>query len=180
MKTMKISYRRCGFTLIEMAIVTALSSVLALLLARTWYGLVKPAVALSARSRVNQEARMATASLARDLGGDLANSEGRLGPKTLYPRVGRLQPDNAQLLLCFDGGNPPNGIADWGTPDTIIVYSLQGDELVRSDQTNNTSFIVARYVTQFAVQDLGDRVQIQLTFAYRGLTQTFTLVGRDP
>jgi hypothetical protein len=98
----------------------------------------------------------------------------------LYPRVGRLQPGNAQLWLCFDGGNPPNGVADWGPPDTVIVYAVQGDSLIRQDQNSNTTFVVARYVTQFSVRDLGDRVLIQLTFAYRSVTRTYTLVARDP
>ncbi len=54
------------------------------------------------------------------------------------------------------------------------------DRLVRWDQNAGTTFTVARHVSGFAVQDLGGRVQIQLTFTYRGLTRTYTLVARDP
>jgi type II secretory pathway component PulJ len=171
---------RTGFTLAEAVVVSGLLACLAVLLARSWYGLVRPTADLAARARLAQEADLAAAALARDLGGSLANPEGRTGPRTLYPLVGRLQPGGSQLWLCFDGGSPPNGAADWGPPDTVIVYELQGDRLVRWDQNAGTTFTAARHVSGFTVRDLGGRVQIQLTFTYRGLTRTYTLVARDP
>jgi hypothetical protein len=166
--------------LVEAVVAGGLFALLAVLLAKTWYGLMRPAAELAARARLAQEAGLATASLGRDLGGSLANPVGRTGPKTLYPYVGRLLPGNSQLWLCFDGGPSPNGVADWGPPDAVIIYAVQGDQLVRTDQNAGTTFTVARLVSGFAVQDLGGRVQIQMTFTYRGLTRTYTLVARDP
>ena len=36
------------------------------------------------------------------------------------------------------------------------------------------------HVSKFEVQDLGNRVQLQITFTYRAVTQTYKLVARDP
>jgi type II secretory pathway component PulJ len=171
---------RPGFSLVEFVVASGLLVLLSALLAQTWSGLVRPTTDLAIRGRLCQEARLATAALARDLGGSLANPEGRSGPRTLYPFVGRLQPGNSQLWLCFDGGSPPNGLADWGAPDTVIIYALQGDQLVRTDQTAGTTVTVARYLSGFSVQDPGSGIRIQLTFTYRNLTHTWTLVARDP
>ena len=93
--------------------------------------------------------------------------------------VGRMQPGDTQLWLCFDG-DPPNGEADWADPDVVITYGLEGASLVRQNQSSGATFVVAQYVQAFQLLDLGDRVQIQITFNYRGITQTYTLVARDP
>src|SRR5207302_6267791 len=158
-----------AFTLVEALVVSSLMAVLAVLLANTWTGLGRPLVAVAARCRLAQEANAAAASLSRDWCGYLANNEGRLGGKTLYPLLGRLQPRNSELWLCFDGGTTPNGIADWGTPDTVISYQVVSNALVRWDQNAGTTFIVARYVDSLELQDLGGQVVISLTFTYRGL-----------
>ena len=171
---------RDGFTLLEVTIVSALMAFLVVLLSATWSGLCRPTADIAARCRVAQEANLAAASLVRDLAGSLANPEGRIGGKQLYAFVGRIQPSNAQLWLCFDGGSPPNGVADWGPPDTVIVYSVENNQLIRWDQKADTIHTVARAVESMAVQDLGDRVQIQITFSYRDITQTYTLIARDP
>jgi type II secretory pathway component PulJ len=171
---------RSGFSLVEVIVANGLMVLLVMILAQTWSGLVRPTIDLGIRTSLFQEANLATDALARDLAGSLANPEGRLGAKTSYPFIARLQPGNAQLWLCFDGGDPPNGVADWGTPDTVIVYTLQDTCLVRTDQNAGTTVTVARYLTGFQVQDIGGGVQIQLTFTYRSRTQTYTLVARDP
>jgi len=172
--------RRPAFTLMEVTIVGALMAFLATLLSLTASGLCRPTADIAARCRVAQEANLAAASLVRDLAGSLANPEGRLGGKALYRFVGRIQPSNTQLWLCFDGGIAPNGIADWGSPDTVIVYELQANQLIRWDQNANTTHTVARNVESLVLQDLGDRVQIQLTFNYRNITQTYTFIARNP
>jgi hypothetical protein len=165
---------------VELLIVSAFMAFIALLLSQTWSSLGKSAVDLATRGRINQEANLAAAALTYDLGGSLANPEGRIGTQTQYRWVGRLQPANSELWLCFDGGPAPNGVADWGAPDTVIVYQVQSRQLIRTDQTAGTSVVVARDVDAFAVSDLGDRVQIQLTFKYRNLTRTYTMIARDP
>jgi type II secretory pathway component PulJ len=173
-------HRRSGFTLVETMLVSALMIFLAGLISATWAGLGRPTTDLVVRSRLAHEASLAVASLTRDLGGSLANNEGRLGGKTQARFVGRMQPSSSQLWLCFDGGADPNGMADWGPPDTVIVYEVQANSIVRWDQTANTTFTVARHVDRLDLLDLGDRVQIQLTFKYRKAIQVYTLIARNP
>ena len=124
---------------------------------------------------------MAVAALSNDLGGYLADSPGRLGGKTLWPFVGRMEPTGNQLWLCFDGGASPNGTANWASPDAVVTYELQGTQLVRMNQLTGATFIVANDLQSMSVQDLGGGLfQIKLTFSYRDVTQTFTLQARDP
>ena len=169
--------RRSGFTLVERAVVSFLFVLLAMVLAQTWAGLGRPTVDLIVRSRLAREARLAANALSRDLGGSLANPEGRLGTQGLYRIAGRLQPDGVELWLCFDGGSAPNGAADWAAPDTVIVYHVQDRQLIRWDQAAGTAFVVARDVDSLSVQNQGDTVRISLTLSHRNLTRTFTLVA---
>jgi type II secretory pathway component PulJ len=170
-----------GFTMLEVMLASGLMTLLVVLIGQVWSGLGGPSAAMVARCRVAQEARLALTSLCADLGGFLANSEGRLGTQAAYPFVGRLQPGQAELWLCFDGGINPNGVADWGPPDTVIQYSVKAGQLIRWDQTAGTHFTVARNVDRLHVQDLGGgQVQLQLTFTYRQVTQSFTLIARNP
>jgi prepilin-type N-terminal cleavage/methylation domain-containing protein len=172
--------RRNGFTLVEAMVVSGLMAVLALLLSSLWAGFGRPATNVIARCRVAQEMNLAVNALARDLGGSLAGNQGRLGHKTDSQFVGWMLPGNLQLWLCFDGGTAPNGIADWAPPDTVIVYMLEGDALLRWDQTANTSFTVARHVANMQLSIQGDELQIQLTFSYRNITRTCTLLASAP
>jgi len=173
--------RRRGFTLLETMLVSGLMVFLVLLASGAWWAFGRPTADAVARCRVAQEARLAVTALAGDLGGCLPGPAGRLGGKAQLQWVGRMQPSSSQLWLCFDGGSSPNGLADWGPPDTVIVYELQGDKLVRWDQGAGTGFTVAEHVQALALQDLGGgMLQIQLTFAYRNVTRTYTLIARDP
>jgi hypothetical protein len=165
---------------VEGVIASGLLVLLALLLANTWQSMGRAAIDAVTRGRITQEANLALAALASDLGGSLSDPQGRVGSLASAAFVGRLQPGGNQLWLCFDGGSTPNGIADWGPPDTVVSYELQSSQLVRINQATGVSVPVAQGVSGFAVQDLGDRVQIQLTLTYRNLTRTFTLIARDP
>jgi len=173
--------RRAGFTLLETMLVSGLMAFLVLLASQAWSGFGRPTADVAARCRVAQEARLAVTALAGDLGGGLAGPAARTGTKAQLQWVGRMQPSGSQLWLCFDGGPSPNGLADWGPPDTVIVYEVQGDQLVRWDQGAGTGFTVANHVQALGFQDLGGgKLQIQLTFAYRNITRTYTLIARDP
>jgi prepilin-type N-terminal cleavage/methylation domain-containing protein len=172
--------RRRAFTLVEVMVVSALGGALAMLLAQAWSGLGRPLVDAAAHARLAEEASLAVASLTRDLGGYSGGSDGRLGGKTQLRFVGRMQPGGAQLWLCFDGGPNPNGLADWGVPDTVISYSVVSGALVRWDQSSGQTFTVARNVNRLEVTDLGSQVQIRLTFQYRNTTHVYTFIAKDP
>ena len=168
-----------GFTLLEMTIVSALMGFLAVLISTTWSAFIRPAADVAQRCRIAQEANLAVASLTRDLAGSLADNQ--TGTKATFQVVGRQQPDNSQLRLCFDGGPTPNGTADWSAPDTVVSYYVDSNQLIRWDETANTTFTVAKDVESLYVEDLGDgEVQINIRFRFRAITRTYSLIARDP
>ena len=179
MKPLVGARRRSGFTLLEATIVSALMAFLAVLVSAAWSGFGRPAADIAEHCHVAQEANLAVASLTSDFAGSL--SEDRTGSKTKFKVVGRMQPANSQVRLCFDGGSSPNGLADWGSPDIIITYEVQSNKLIRWNETSGATFTVARDVDQLEATDLGGgKVEIKLTFKYRKITQMYTLIARDP
>jgi prepilin-type N-terminal cleavage/methylation domain-containing protein len=170
--------RRCkGFTLIEVMLVSGLMSLLVLLLSGAWSGFGRPSADAIARCRVVQEANLAAEALARDLGGSLADQS--TGTKEAGRLVGRLAVDGSELWLCFDG-EPVDGLPDWAAPDTVIVYDVQADQLVRSDQQAATSYVVAGHVDQMQVTEQVDGVHVELTLTCRDVTKTYTITAKDP
>jgi hypothetical protein len=155
-----------------------LLALLGVLIAAAWRGLGRPWVEVIARSRVAQEASVAAAALARDFGGSLPDAPqgGRLDGAA----VGRLLVGSDELWICFDGGTSPDGLPDWGPPDTVITYAVQSGDLVRSNQQQGTSSVVARHVDAWVLTDQGPAIQIQLTLSYRDWTRTFTIVAANP
>jgi hypothetical protein len=172
--------RRRGFSLAELSVTSVLMVMLTAVLANAWTGLGQPLLQTMHRGRLALESNLAAACLARDLGGCLPGDQGVVGRKSNYVLVGRTQPGGIELWLCFDGGNSPNGVADWVAPDVVITYSVVDNTLVRSDQSTGTVFVVAKHVQSLALADLGGQVEITLTFAYRNASQTYTLVAKDP
>lgn len=170
-----------GFTVLEVMVVCWLTALLALLLSAAWGGVGKPMVDLIARAQLAREIDLAVASLSRDLGGSLANVEGRLGGKNLNRWVGWLAPSGSQLWLCYDGGTELNEEAEWGPPDTVIVYRVESDALVRWDQSTESTFVVAKNVENMQVSPEGsDGIRIVLSFKFRQLERTCTLIARTP
>ncbi len=158
-------------------LVGGLMSLLVLLISGAWRGLGRSSADAVVRCRVAQEANLAVESLARDLGGNLADRV--TGEKTLGRAVGRLVVAGTQLWLCFDG-QPANGEPDWGPPDTVIVYEVQGGQLVRSDQQTGVAVTVADNVSQMQLTEQIDAVRVDLTLQYRDLARTYTIVAKDP
>jgi type II secretory pathway pseudopilin PulG len=170
---------REGFTLVEVLVVGALMTLLAMLLQTSWSGFGRPLIEAIARARIAEDANMAAATLARDFGGSLPGNGSHSGSLATGKLVGRMEPDGIMLRLCFDGG-ADNGLADWGDTDTVITYLVQDGNLVRWDETAGTTFVVAHNVQSWELTDLGNGVEIRITFSYRTITRTYTLVGLDP
>jgi type II secretory pathway component PulJ len=171
---------RKAFTLLEVTIVSGLMALLAVVLSSAWVGLGRPVVDLIERTQLLQEMNLAVAALSRDLGGSLADPDGRLGDKNAYRWVGWMEPKNSGLWLCFDDPEG-NGEPDWEPPDVVIVYQLQADALVRSNQASGESFLVAKHIERMQVLPAGnDAIRIRLTFKYRTLSRQCTLVVRTP
>ena len=175
------SNRRNGLTLVEVMVASGLMAVLAVVMSATWSGLGRPAADILYQHRVVQEAHLAVAALARDLGGASGGPGSPMGRKEQGRFVGWMQPAGSQLWLCFDGGDSPNDQADWGPPDTVVTYELQSDRLVRCDRAANASFTVARCVESLKVVPSGDNaLEIRMTFKFRSVEQTYILVARKP
>jgi type II secretory pathway pseudopilin PulG len=166
-----------GFTLTEIMLVGGLMSLLALLISGAWRGFGRSSADAVVRCRVAQEANLALECLARDFGGSLAGQPA--GDKRLGQVVGRLVVSGSQLWLCFDG-QPVDGVADWGPPDTVITYEVQGNQLIRSNQQTAVALAVADKVDQMQLTEQIDGVRIDLTLKYRDLTRTYTIVAKDP
>jgi prepilin-type N-terminal cleavage/methylation domain-containing protein len=192
-------HRRQGFTLMEVIVVSGLMAFLAMLLASASAGIGRPAADVIRRSQSLQEMNLAISSLARDLGGSLADPEGRIGGKSL----GQL----SECLCLSDSQYPPNSILrlsfNNGTnPETVIQYYVQPDAststalgqnaywLIRADTNGNTTVTAARNLNAFQVTRLtGSTIQISLSFLYRMhqpqgqsqyLTRTCSMVAKTP
>lgn len=165
-------------------LVSGLMSLLVLLISGAWAGLGKTAADVSARCRVAQEANLAAATLARDLGGSLP--EKTTGQRESGRLVGRLVVDGPELWLCFDGD--ADGQADWGAPDTVVTYQLDTEmtygtawkRLVRQNLETGSEFTAAANVEQMQLTEQIDAVKIDLTVQYRDVSRTYTIVAKDP
>lgn len=178
-RTIVARHPRRAFTLIETLIVSGLMGFLAVMISATWSAFIRPTTDIANRCRIAQEASLALASLSRDLGGSLADN--LTGTTSQYQIVGRMQPGNTQLRLCYDGGSTPNRTADWSEPDILVRYYVDSGQLIRWNENAGTTFTVARDIDSLYVQDLGGgQVEIQLAFRFRGISQTYYLIARDP
>jgi hypothetical protein len=159
----------------EVTVTSGLTVFLAVLLSSTWALLNRPTAGLIAWGQIFQEMDLATASIARDVGGglsDYANPGSPLGNKQQGALLGCRRTNDLNgdhLQLCFDGQNP-TGQAQWNPPaQTIIDYYVSNGSniLTRWNQTSGTFFTVAKNVAQMQVVDNGgSTLQITLTFTY--------------
>jgi prepilin-type N-terminal cleavage/methylation domain-containing protein len=170
--------RRRGFSLVEVMVSTGLVVMLSVLLSNAWTWLGRPLLQTAARCSIAREADLALDCLARDLGGSLPESIS--GVLMADQFVGWAYPDGNALQLCFDSSSNPNGVADWAVPDTVILYQVTGNSLIRSNQLTGVDYVVAQNVASLNVQDPSGDLEIVLSFAYRGVSLSYTLVAKHP
>jgi hypothetical protein len=167
--------RRRGYTLTEMVICAGLATLLGFLLAGACATFARPALEVEARARIEQEAILASQSLACDLGGYLPDSPGQTGTLGQYDFVDWDLSNSNTLVLNFQGAASGDLI--------VITYELQGNLLVRSNSATGVTTTIAKYLTSFSVQgdpDNANLATIQFTIAYRYFTSTYTLIGVSP
>jgi hypothetical protein len=166
---------RRGSTLLEMVVGSILATLLGMLLAGACATFGRPALEVEARARIEQEAILATQSIACDLGGFLADSPGRTGTLGHYPFVDWDVSNDNVLLLNFQ---------DTTSQDLVVItYQLEGNLLVRTNSSTGVATTIAKYVTNFSVSPAtedGSQALIQFTIAFRYFTATYTLVGVSP
>jgi hypothetical protein len=166
-----------GFSVLEISLVAGLTSFLVLMVAGLWQGFGGALSDTIAQARVVSEAHLALQTLRRDLRGSLPGTE--LGPRDAGLLVGRLIVGDEELRLCYDGP-VPNGQAEWAAPDRVIRYEVQGDQLVRIDQTTGSLFVVADHVEQFRVVGFPETTQIELSLEFRGFNRHYTWIVQQP
>ena len=140
-----------GFTLLEMLVASMLTILLALIVGRSWVHLSGGLGDCSARASAAQELRLALSSLSRDLGSTLTF--------TLF--------DDDRVLLCVDGGDQPDGLAQWGEPDVVVEYVLRDGQLVRRLVQDGREFIVADGVESLTLRSLANGKTLELTIRTR-------------
>ncbi len=168
--------RQSGFSLVEMSVVTTMMAFLSIMLSSLWSSFGRAAVDTVAQARVVSAANMAVDSLRRDLGGSLPGAN--TGFSYMGVIVGQTVTSDKRLMLCFDGG-AANEIADWSAPDTVIVYELRGDQLLRTNQQDGTTFVAAEKIAAFNPTQLSGGIRIEMTVEYRGFTRNYTLISSD-
>jgi len=172
------AYLRRGFTLTEVLVASSMLAILSALLTSMWTGMGKPLLRTARYCQINQEANLALASLAQDVSGMLP--EGTSGGKLKYRLVGRTQPSGTELWLCFDGGDTPNKMPDWASPDVVIIYRIVDNSLIRLNQTAGTEFIVAHDIETLGLRDLGTGIEITMDFTCHGVSQSYDLIAKNP
>ncbi|WP_169979082.1 PulJ/GspJ family protein [Tautonia rosea] len=185
-RTTRRRFQRHGFTLIEMAIATALTGMLGVLCLLSWKAFGVPAVDSYYRSRLAGEAIMAAASLSADLGGSLPPFSGPTGDREDHRLVG-WRSEHGNLELWYDSGqdpvdpDPEEAPSIFSEPNHAIVYSFQypldssRGVLVRSDSRSGTSSVVATDLASMEIDipyGSEERMILTLEFEYRIFKQT--------
>jgi hypothetical protein len=170
--------RRRGFSTTELALVSILFALLAMILSSVWRGLALPSLSAAAQCRIAQEASFAATSLARDLGGSYLNPSGRSGFKTAARLLNIQSTDPAQLVLTYDNGS---------NLQIVVAYTFDPNtgQLLRADETASTSTVVATNLTAFHVEPYADALgnsgyTLTLTIAARDLTRVYEIVALNP
>jgi hypothetical protein len=163
--------------MIEMVVASMLATLLGVLMAVAWATFGRPALEVEARARIAQEAIMAAESLSRDLGGFVADTEGRGGTLSQYRFVDWDLSYGNPLLLNFQGTGP-------GDPIVIrYEYDSQKGKLARSNSSTGVQTIIAAHVTGFSVTpdpNNANLARIELTITYRRFSGTYVLIGVKP
>jgi len=105
--------------------------------AQFWTNYSLSTIDLTSRSSTAQELRFIVEYLSEDFGS----------------AVGATPVSDDQLLICQDGGQNPNGVADWTPPDILIEYYIEDGKLRRYNQFDNTDIAVAKNVVSFAAEN---------------------------
>jgi hypothetical protein len=139
--------------------------IVVMITAQFWKWFSPSVVNMVARGHILREARMAMQNLAADFGA----------------AVGAAPAGSDRLVLCKDGGDFPNGVADWAAPDALVDYFVTDGSLYRSDLSAGVEFVVADSVSDFTVEQISPTlVRITLQLVCRGFERQLVFMWSQP
>ena len=170
-----VSSQRRAFSLLEVTIGSMLAAMVAVMASGIAFDVSRHLADNIAESQVSAEARLAIESLRRDLGGCCPDAT--LGDRSRWRLVGRMIPSTREIRLCYDADRDAS--ADWVAPDRVIIYSLDGNRLVRSDAVSGNVYTVARFVDDIAITAAANEITIAIDFRLGEFVETYTVQTRD-
>jgi prepilin-type N-terminal cleavage/methylation domain-containing protein len=158
-------HRDRGFTLLELLIAATLAAGLTLITAHFWSYFLRQMQDLNDRARMAQELRFAVDSIRHDMGA----------------AVGATPMGDGRLLLCKDGGAIPDGLPEWGAPDSLVTYSLVNGQLLREDGSSGVTVVIADKVSAFTVEDVtASLLRMNLAVTRRDMSRQVYLLWSRP
>lgn len=166
--------KRKAFSLLEVTLAAFMSAIVAIMASTVAMDISRGFIEGIAEARIATEFRILTGTLQRDFAGSLP--EARTGPVKQWRLVGRQLVSDTELRLCFDADE--DGSVDW-VDDRIITYSLDGEQLIRTDSVSGTDFVVAENlsVLQFSIDSGVIITDFQISLG--GIDEPFTLTTAD-
>jgi len=166
---------RRGFSLIEISIASILSAILVLMASGVAVDVSRHMAANILETQVAAEARLAIESFRRDFSG--SSLDVQTGDRAEGRLVGRMIPQPSELRLCFDADQ--NATADWFAPDRVIVYMVDDNQLIRTDQVSGNTYTVARWVDDIEFTVGVDEIIISIDFQAGDFAETYTFATSD-
>jgi len=154
-----------GFTLIELLVVSILMVGTVTMIAQFWRTLSLSMNDLTARSKTAEEMRFVVENISKDFGS----------------AVGVTVFGDDQILICQDGGEFPNGIADWDEPDVMVEYFLLDSQLHRLDRSTGVETIAGDGISLFLAEEIpGSLVRMTIEIEHVETTRQITFMWSKP
>ena len=150
--------RSRGFTLLELLVVGILGALVLTIIANAWRWYARSIGDIQVTAILTRELKIATEAIAQDYG----------------PSIATRTPDASTLQLDIDGG-PLNGAADWDTPDTVVEYSIEDEQLIRRDLKTGTEIPLARHIISMDTEVVDGQLQLHLLARLRKTDLSMTL-----
>ena len=167
---------RRGFSLLEVTIGTLMTAMLSVMVAGVAVDISRHTARNILETQIASEARLAIENFRRDFSGSCPDVV--TGDQAQWRLVGRMIPSDQELRLCFDADRDAS--ADWISPDRVVAYTLNGRELVRTDQLTGTTFTVARHVDGIKFKKGGSKLKVEIDFDLAGVVRSYTFEAADP
>lgn len=147
-----------GFTLVELMVVTTISSILVLLAMRAWQPHHFTTLALRHRAHAVSDLRLSADALLQDLG----------GAETLSIVAGKLLIQREEAVAVLAGG--------WtGAADAGVLYGLRNGEFTRRDVASGVTVVISN-IDGFLVQDVSGDLRVTLSNGTDSSLRTVTLI----